>query len=75
MSSAPVITQEDAQRLLDTARAVWDAVERNHETKVPPLKYTVPWKEMIALRQAILKAEGAPETPVEVVATCLRETP
>lgn len=68
-----VIEQEDAQRLLDAARAVLNAVDRNHGTKAPPLKYVVPWKEIVKLRQAILKAEGAPDTPVEVIATCLRE--
>lgn len=67
-----LIEQQDAQRLLDAARAVWNAVERRHETKAPPLKYTVPWKEMVALRHAILKVEGAPDTPVETLLPCLR---
>lgn len=71
MTNSRVIEQEDAQRLLDAARAVWAAVDHRHE-KASPLKYTVPWKEIVALRHAILKVEGAPDTPIETLLPCLR---
>lgn len=38
------------------ALAVLKAVDFNHETKETPLKYTVPWLEIVALRKALIAA-------------------
>lgn len=46
-----------ALREISTAAlAVLKAVDFNHETKETPLKYTVPWLEIVALRKAFIAA-------------------
>ncbi len=42
--------------VLKAALAVLKAVDFNHETKETPLKYTVPWLEIVALRKALIAA-------------------
>lgn len=44
-------------KLTQAAQAVIQAVDANHDTKEPPLKYTVPWREINALRAALLSLD------------------
>ncbi len=53
--SADVEASGDA-RITAAALAVVKAVDFNHETKETPLKYTVPWLEIVALRKALIAA-------------------
>ena len=41
--------------------AVVQAVDCNHDTKQPPLRYTVPWLEIVALRKALIAAGSKTE--------------
>lgn len=47
------------ERLLAAAKDLCSAVERNHTTKHQPMKYTVPWKAVVELEQAVAAAEVA----------------